>query len=202
LTFGRRTSRRPIGTELAKPYGVFSRQETAMPSKTASQASSTNAIELLKKDHQEVLAMFDDFEKIKDKKDDDLKHELVERICTELTIHSQIEEELFYPALRDAFDDQSLLDEAEVEHTMASMLISELESMEPGDDLYDAKVTVLGEYVRHHIDEEQEQMFPKARKAGVDLEELGLELFERKDELLTEFGMPDTDEDAIEADKD
>lgn len=171
-----------------------------MPTHTPTRSGADDAITLLKKDHAEVLAMFDDFDKIKDGDHDDLKQELVERICTELTIHAQIEEELFYPALRDAFDDQSLLDEAEVEHMMASQLISELESMEPGDDLYDAKVTVLGEYVRHHIDEEHEQMFPKAKKAGVDLEGLGTELFERKEELLSEFGLPDADDDAIERD--
>lgn len=171
-----------------------------MPRKTPSNAGPPDAIALLRKDHADLLEMFDDFKKIKDRGDDDLKHELVERLCIELTIHAQIEEELFYPALRDAFEDQSLLDEAEVEHTMASVLISELESMEPGDDLYDAKVTVLGEYVRHHIEEEHEHMFPKARKAGIDLDDLGSELYQRKDELLTEFGLPDSDEDAIEKD--
>jgi hemerythrin-like domain-containing protein len=108
---------------------------------------------------------------------------------------------LFYPALRDALEDHAQLDEAEVEHAMAEQLIAELESMEPGDDLYDAKVTVLGEYVRHHIDEEQEKLFPKAKKAKIDLDALGEELAMRKEELRTEFGMPDEDDDAIEEDE-
>ncbi len=171
-----------------------------MPSKKTSDRASTDAITLLKDDHMQVLDMFDEFKKIQDDDDDDIKQELVERICTELTIHSQIEEELFYPAMRDAFTDQSLLDEAEVEHEMESQLISELEVMEPGDDLYDAKVTVLGEYVRHHIDKEQEKLFPNAKKAKLDLAALGAELFDRKEELLIEFGLPDADEDAIERD--
>jgi len=174
-----------------------------MPRRKAT-GSSTNAIDLLTEDHEQVLSLFDDFRGMRGDPDidDDVKQALVERICSELTIHSEIEEELLYPALRDAFDSHALLDEAEVEHTMAEQLIAEIESMEPGDDLYDAKVTVLGEYVRHHIEEEQEKLFPKAKKAGVDLAALGEELAQRREELRTEFGMPEGDEDAIEEDDD
>lgn len=174
-----------------------------MPRKNHGRVHSTNAIELLTDDHQEVLSLFEDFRSLREDEDadDDVKQTLVERICTELTIHSEIEEELLYPALRDAFDDHSQLDEAEVEHAIAEQLIAELESMEPGDDLYDAKVIVLGEYVRHHIDEEQEKLFPKAKKAKVDLDTLGEELALRKEELRTEFGMPDQGDDAIEEDE-
>jgi hemerythrin-like domain-containing protein len=177
--------------------------ETAMPRKNQGSEHSANAIELLTEDHQVVLSLFEDFRSMKEDEDvdEDAKQMLVERICTELTIHSEIEEELLYPALRDAFDDHSQLDEAEVEHAMAEQLIAELESMEPGDDLYDAKVTVLGEYVRHHIDEEQEKLFPKAKKAKMDLDSLGEELRMRKEELRTEFGMPDEGDDAIEEDE-
>jgi hemerythrin-like domain-containing protein len=190
--------------ELASPTGPFYPcQETAMPRKSQDREHSANAIELLTEDHQNVLSLFEDFRSLKEDEDadEDVKQTLVERICTELTIHSEIEEELLYPALRDAFDDHSQLDEAEVEHAMAEQLIAELESMEPGDDLYDAKVTVLGEYVRHHIDEEQEKLFPKAKKAKMDLDSLGEELRMRKEELRTEFGMPDEDDDAIEEDE-
>jgi hemerythrin-like domain-containing protein len=174
-----------------------------MPRKNQGSEHSANAIELLTEDHQVVLSLFEDFRSMKEDEDvdEDAKQMLVERICTELTIHSEIEEELLYPALRDAFDDHSQLDEAEVEHAMAEQLIAELESMEPGDDLYDAKVTVLGEYVRHHIDEEQEKLFPKAKKAKMDLDSLGEELRMRKEELRTEFGMPDEGDDAIEEDE-
>lgn len=174
-----------------------------MPRKNPGKERPTNAIELLTEDHQDVLSLFDDFRSLREDEDadDDVKQMLVERICTELTIHSEIEEELLYPALRDAFDDHSQLDEAEVEHAIAEQLISEIESMEPGDDLYDAKVTVLGEYVLHHIHEEQEKLFPKAKKANVDLATLGEELALRKEELRTEFGMPDEDDNAIEEDE-
>jgi hemerythrin-like domain-containing protein len=185
----------------AKP--LHPHQEITMPRKNHGRVHSTNAIELLTDDHQEVLSLFEDFRSLREDEDadDDVKQTLVERICTELTIHSEIEEELLYPALRDAFDDHSQLDEAEVEHAIAEQLIAELESMEPGDDLYDAKVIVLGEYVRHHIDEEQEKLFPKAKKAKVDLDTLGEELALRKEELRTEFGMPDQGDDAIEEDE-
>lgn len=169
-----------------------------MSRKAADALASVDAIALLNNDHQQVLAMFARFEKIRDNEDDDEKQELVERICTALSIHAQIEEELLYPALRDAFADQTLLDEAEVEHIMASQLIGELEAMEPGDDLYDAKVVVLGAYVRHHIKEEQEKLFAKARKAKLDLAALGAELAERREKLRNEFGLPDADENAIE----
>jgi hemerythrin-like domain-containing protein len=178
-------------------------QENAMPNNSQEKPRAMNALELLTDDHQEVLGLFEDFRSLREDEDsdDDTRQTLVERICTELTIHSEIEEELFYPALRDALEDHAQLDEAEVEHAMAEQLIAELESMEPGDDLYDAKVTVLGEYVRHHIDEEQEKLFPKAKKAKIDLDALGEELAMRKEELRTEFGMPDEDDDAIEEDE-
>ncbi|HYD80459.1 MAG TPA: hemerythrin domain-containing protein [Paucimonas sp.] len=174
-----------------------------MPRKNHESPRSRNAIDLLVEDHQEVLSLFEDFKSLQDDEDvdDDVKQTLVERICTELTIHSEIEEELLYPAMRDAFADHALLDEAEVEHAIAEQLIAELESMEPGDDLYDAKVSVLGEYVRHHIDEEQEKLFPKAKKAKMDLDTLGEELLLRKEELRTEFGLPDENDGAIEEDE-
>lgn len=172
-----------------------------MPHRSQSKSSS-NAIDLLTEDHKKVLHMFDDFEKMKkdEDQDDDAKQELVERACTELTIHSQVEEEFFYPALRDALDDVSLLDEAEVEHAIANQLITELESMQPGDELYEAKFTVLGEYVRHHVEEEQEKLFPKAKKAKLDLESIGADIRQRKDELRNEFGMPEENDEAIQGD--
>ncbi|HZV97869.1 MAG TPA: hemerythrin domain-containing protein [Methylophilaceae bacterium] len=153
--------------------------------KTSSK-SSQEATELLMADHKKVQKMFKDFEKIED---EDEKFDVVAQICTELTIHAQIEEEIFYPAVRAAIDDDDLMDEAAVEHQEAKELISQLQSMEPGDELYDAKVTVLGEYVGHHIEEEQNEMFPKAKKAKVDLDSLGQQLVQRKEELQSELGM-------------
>lgn len=173
-----------------------------MPRKSASKTSSSDAIDILTEDHKHVMKMFADFEKLKqdEDNDEDAKQTLIERACTELTIHSQVEEEFFYPALRDALDDTDLVDEAEVEHGIANQLITELESMQPGDEFYEAKFTVLGEYVRHHIEEEQEKIFPKAKKAKLALESLGEDIRQRKEELRTEFGMPEEDDDTVDGD--
>jgi hypothetical protein len=136
---------------------------------------------MLREDHTRVQAMFDRFENLTGK---ERKEKLVEQICRELQVHARIEEELFYPAVREAIDDEDLMDEAAVEHASAKDLIGQLESMSSDDELYDAKVTVLGEYIKHHVKEEQGEMFPKARKSGLDLQELGERMKERKQELL------------------
>lgn len=145
-------------------------------------------IELLKADHKKVDKMFKDFEKKKEK-DREAAIELVEQIMMELTVHAQIEEEIFYPTMRESGGDAmtELLDEAEVEHMTAKDLIAQISSMSPEDELYDARVKVLGEYVKHHVKEEEDEMFPKAKKADVDMEELGKMLLERKQELMQEM---------------
>lgn len=145
-----------------------------------------DAIALLTEDHKKVKKLFSDFKKSKDHASNDEKSELVDEICNELTIHAQVEEEIFYPAVRDAIDDDDLMDEADEEHDSAKSLIAQLESMEPDDDHYDAKVIVLGEYIDHHVKEEQEKMFPKAKKAKLDLVELGNQILQRKQELQAE----------------
>ncbi|OWW22778.1 hemerythrin [Noviherbaspirillum denitrificans] len=152
---------------------------------------------ILAEDHKKVTDLFDEFERMKENEetDDEAKQVLVETACAELTIHAQVEEEIFYPAARDAIEDMDLLDEAEVEHASARQLITELAAMQPGDDLYDAKFTVLGEYVKHHIQEEEKELFPKIKKSELDLEELGREISERKLELRDEFGVSGEDED-------
>jgi len=142
-----------------------------------------NAINMLTEDHAMVRKMFKQFEKMKEG-DDAEKAELVQRICKELTVHAQLEEEIFYPAAREAMEEQDLLDEAEVEHASLKQLIGELEGMRPGDELYDAKVTVLGEYVEHHVKEEEKQMFPKVKKAKLDLEEIAEQIEARKGQLM------------------
>lgn len=193
------------------PRNASSKASSKTSSKTsskaahrASKASTYDALHILSDDHKNILEMFDEFKQMKDERDtdDDAKQELVESACTELTIHAQVEEEVFYPAARDALDNMDLLDEAEVEHASARQLISELSAMQPGDDLYDAKFTVLGEYVRHHIQEEEKKLFPKLKKADIDLEELGEEIGQRKLELRDELGVPseiaeDEDEDEV-----
>ena len=158
----------------------------------SSSEKSQDAIALLTADHKAVKALFKKFDELVEQEDaDEQKAELVEQICNELTIHAQIEEEIFYPALRESIDDDALMDEADVEHASAKELIGQLESMSPGDDHYDAKVVVLGEYIDHHVKEEEGEMFEKARKADVDTAALGAELAERKAELKTEMGLED-----------
>lgn len=155
--------------------------------KSQSANKAPDAITLLTEDHKKVLKLFKDFEKLGEEDDSEGKEELVRQICTELTVHAQIEEEIFYPAVRDAISEDDLLDEAEVEHAAAKDLIAQLESMQPGDELYDAKVTVLGEYISHHVKEEQGEMFPKVKKTDLDLAALGEEMQQRKEELLGEL---------------
>lgn len=166
-----------------------------MARKNMESPQEKNAIELLKSDHEQVLQQFSRFEKLKDK-EEDAKRELVEHVCSQLTIHAQIEEELFYSALRDVLDEQDLLDEALVEHDMAKQLIADLESMAPDEDLYDAKFTVLGEYVKHHIEEEEKEIFAKAKKAGIDMATLGADMQDRKHELMEELGLDIDEEEA------
>ena len=146
-------------------------------------SSRTDALSMLKADHDKVRKMFKDFEKL-DTEEDQEKAQLVKQACMELKIHSQLENEIVYPAIREAIEDDDLMDEALVEHEAAEELISQLEQMQPGDEMYDAKFTVLGEYVNHHIAEEQKEMFPKARKAKIDLAELGEQMTARKHELM------------------
>lgn len=146
-------------------------------------AKPADAIKLLKDDHREVEGWFKDYEKLEDEGE---KQALVERICQALTVHARIEEEIFYPAAREAIEDDDLLDEAEVEHASAKQLIAELQAMSPDDRLYDAKVKVLGEYVQHHVEEEEGEMFAEARDADLDLKALGAQLAERKAELMAE----------------
>lgn len=163
------------------------------PTKAGTAVKSPDAIALLTADHKAVKALFKTFEKMcKDEASDLEKSFVVRQICDELTVHAQVEEEIFYPAARAADDEMAdLLDEAEVEHATAKNLIAQLEEMKAGDDLYDARVTVLGEYVDHHVHEEEGEMFRKARKADLDLVALGAEMAARKDELKSELGIDD-----------
>ena len=149
----------------------------------------TDAIALLSADHKEVDALFKEYEKLcKADADDGEKGLLAAQICAMLTVHATIEEELFYPAARAALEDdgQDLLDEAVVEHASAKDLIAQIEDANPGDELFDAKVQVLGEYIRHHVKEEETELFPKVKKAKADLVALGVALAARKEELVSE----------------
>ena len=150
---------------------------------------SNDAIAILKADHEKVKKMFKEFEKLNDEEATDEAETLAKQICNELTVHATIEEEIFYPELRAAIDDDDMMDEAEVEHASAKDLIAQIESMSGEDDKFAAKVIVLGEYINHHVEEEQEEMFTKARKAKVDLVEMGERMMARKLELMGELGM-------------
>lgn len=150
-----------------------------------------DAVTLLKADHRTVEQLFDRFEKAKS---DAQKRKLAEQICTELAIHTTIEEEIFYPACEGEVD-EDLSNEAYVEHDGAKMLMAEIMASTPEDRFYDAKVTVLREEVKHHVKEEEKRdgMFAQAKRAGLDMKELGRRLAERKKELkesILEEGLP------------
>lgn len=144
-----------------------------------------DAITLLKQDHREVEGYFDQYEKLDDDSD---KADLAQEICLALKVHTQIEEELFYPEAREATEDDDLVDEATVEHASAKQLIAEIESMKVGDDLYDAKIKILGEYVKHHVKEEEQELFPEVKKSKMDTAGLGEQMADRKEQLMAEMG--------------
>jgi hemerythrin-like domain-containing protein len=149
-----------------------------------SSAKTTDAIALLKSDHQAVDAAFKALDTVKDDAEPEEIGEIVQKVCAMLTVHAQIEEEIFYPAMRDGVDDvDDLLNEADVEHGTVKDLIARLERMDPSDEMYTANATVLAEYVKHHVKEEEGELFPKAAKSDLDLDALGAELAARKQEL-------------------
>lgn len=150
-------------------------------------ATKENAVALLKADHRKVEELFESFDKARS---EDRKVALVKEICTELTVHATIEEEIFYPACKGKIEDGELLEEAYVEHDGAKVLIAELLQGSPSDEFYDAKVKVLSEMIKHHVKEEEmrsEGLFAEARDAGMDLDDLGDRLKTRKAQLLAEF---------------
>jgi hemerythrin superfamily protein len=142
--------------------------------------ASKDALTLLRADHKHVSALFDAYENARSTK---RKLELSKDICSELKVHTTIEEEIFYPALRRVKGVDDMLDEANVEHAGAKHLIGEIERSSPGDDYYDARIKVLSEYIRHHVKEEQDEIFPKAKKSKINLQALGEQLAQRKMEL-------------------
>src|SRR6185436_16208194 len=191
LTGGRATSAHPFGQddvsgplvpEVLRPTRVVhpsSPQRIAMPNK--------NAIQVLEEDHVKVEKAFEQFEKLGDE-DSEQKQQIVSTVLSDLKVHTVIEEELFYPPLLQALkgnDDEieDLLDEAEVEHTSAKELIAQIQAMDPEERLYDAKFTVLCEYVKHHVKEERNEIFPKAKRSDLDLDAIGEQLENRKMEL-------------------
>ncbi|MEC5163641.1 hemerythrin-like domain-containing protein [Janthinobacterium sp. CG_23.3] len=150
--------------------------------------ASVDAISLLTEDHQKVRQMLQQFEELKDDDEQlDLKLELVEQICYELTVHALVEEELFYPAMRAAIDDDDLMDEAEADHAGIKDLVSQLEGMEPDDEDLDATMTVLSEQLERHITLEEEEIFAKAKNAQLDIAALGQQMQDRREEIEADF---------------
>jgi hemerythrin superfamily protein len=154
--------------------------------KSVSRGSAPDAIKLLKDDHKQVEGWFEEFEATNSASK---KQKLADQICVALTVHTQIEEEIFYPACREAGIEEDMMDEADVEHDGAKKLIEEIEAGKAGDDHWDAKVKVLSEMIKHHVKEEEQRggMFAKAKQADLDLKDLGAELKARKDELTKEL---------------
>jgi hemerythrin-like domain-containing protein len=148
------------------------------------------ALELLMSDHRKVEDLFAEYEDDKDG-DEDARRQLAERICLELKVHTQLEEELFYPWLRENLseDDMDLVEQAQVEHNAATDLIEQIEGASEIDDAYNAKVKVLGEYIKHHVNEEENEIFPKVSDEAEALDELGQEMASRKGELAEENGL-------------
>jgi hemerythrin-like domain-containing protein len=162
-----------------------SRSKSANQNKERQQAARS-AFDVLEEDHREVEEWFDEYDELKGS-DEDRKADLAEKICLALKVHAQMEEEIFYPQAREASQDNDLIDEALVEHSTVKNLIAEIEAMEVGEELYDAKIRVLGEMVKQHIKEEEEELFPELQSTKMDLDAVGEELAERKEELMAEM---------------
>ena len=154
--------------------------------------SAKDACDLLDTDHKNVKKMFKEYESLMESRGKTVaqkKMDLARQICTELTVHAQVEEEIFYPALRNVLKDTDMLAEAEVEHASAKDLIAQIEAAGEADEMFDAKVTVLGEYIDHHVKEERNEIFPKARSARkLDLVAMRDQIETRKEELMSEQG--------------
>ena len=166
--------------------GNGSRTRNIGDTRGSRRAGREDAIALLKADHREVEGYFEAFEKARS---DDRKQQLAEKICRALTVHTTIEEEIFYPAFLEATEEEDLHHEAAVEHEGAKRLIAEIEASGPDDDYFDAKVTVLSEMIKHHVKEEEQPdgLFAKSRQSEMDLEALGEQLASRKAELMNDI---------------
>jgi iron-sulfur cluster repair protein YtfE (RIC family) len=150
---------------------------------------STDAITLLTHDHHKAQDIFKKFDKVKDSISPQEKLQLVKEVCADLLIHMEIEEAIFYPAVRPEVKDDDMMNEAKVEHSGAKNLIRQLGELKPDDPMFDAKVTVLGEQIEHHVKEEEEEMFPKVKKTKIDLYALGEQLYAAKAKMRSDHGL-------------
>ena len=151
--------------------------------KAKTPAKPLDAIALLRADHKAVDALFAEYKKARAPSK---KKQLVSKICTELSVHAQVEEEIFYSAVKQALKDKELVPQAIVEQATMKDLIAQVEGIEPDGEMFDAKINVLSEYVKHHVKEEHNEMFPKAKTTKLDMLELGRRMAERKKALLAE----------------
>jgi len=140
-----------------------------------------DAIALLRADHKLVSGLFTEYDKTTSKAK---KKKLVAQICKELSVHAQVEEEIFYPAVKTALKDKEMIPEGIVEHATLKALIAQVAGVEPNGEMYDARIKVLCEYVKHHVKEEHDEMFPKAKTTNLDMLELGGAMAKRKEDLL------------------
>jgi hypothetical protein len=176
---------------------------TTRSNSRANTSAREEVLSALKEDHKRVKKAFKAFEKLDPDKDSEECATLVEQTCAELKLHTEIEEEILYPAAREALPEADLVDEAEVEHMTAKQLIEQLEGMTPDDEKYRATFTVLGEYVQHHVKEEEGEMFPQLEDAKIDWQDVQTRILQRREELAAEL-MPaseDEEDDADEADQ-
>ncbi|MGH6611925.1 MAG: hemerythrin domain-containing protein [Burkholderiaceae bacterium] len=159
----------------------------------------TEIIEQLKEDHQSAKKGFRDAEKLDAEEDGDELQAIVQKVCGELEVHTRLEEELFYPAAREAMKEDDLIDEAEVEHGSAKALIAQLREMTPEEEKFQATFKVLGEYVKHHIKEEESEMFPAMQgRSGVDWEQIQQQMQTMREQLMSEMGIGDEQEEEDE----
>ena len=167
-----------------------------MPKSKSGAKAQPLAIELLMADHRKVEDLFEQYEGEKES-DDATKRRIANKICAELTVHAQVEEEIFYPWLRENLDDDDMemLEEAQVEHNGAKDLIAQIEAAGDVDATYDAMVKVLSEYIKHHVKEEENEIFPAVSSEKEELDALGQEMTSRKEELAEELGLSDDDDD-------
>jgi hemerythrin superfamily protein len=177
---------------LINPHADFIERATTMAQ--TRKKKQPNAIDMLKQDHREVEMLFKEFEQLHEQ-GEDAAEQVIQTACTELKIHDKLETEIFYPAVRaEAGEEETdLLDEAEVEHDSVRSLIQKLEGMGAGDEKRHAHFMVLMEYVKHHVKEEEKEMFPKINKMDIDFNELAMQMKERKAELMAEMGIEMTE---------
>ena len=168
-------------TPARKTASTPATKKSTAAKKPTSTKKTPDAIALLRADHKLVSDLFSQFEKTRS---GSRKKTLVAQICRELTALTQIEEEIFYPAVKQALKDKELIPEATVEHASVKDLIAQVQGVEPDGEMFDARVKVMGEFVKHHVKEEQNEMFPKAKGTRLDMQALGEEMAARKAELL------------------